>query len=327
MNIMQAKFERIEEKDPIKRIERIARVCYKSEDKIDEGTDIKLVSDLINRGHMAMLEHAQLVLSVDRDTYNFMYSMISKLATDISLCSNFDTHLRFTQSERNIISGNLRAWHETLTAMVYNEMNIPGIISAMLSHYTKGLIYFQDVTEYNTEGTYANIIKDFSQLTRRERMIHDTMSVLFTVDRGVTHELVRHRKASFAQESTRYCDYGNEDGINVINPLFFNPNGVIHDVWESTCKNASDTYMQLRKEGVLPQEARTILPQSTKAEIVVTANLEEWCIIFDLRACNNSGAAHPQMREIMVPLLEEAKKWYPDIFDNLVAPPVYNRVI
>ena len=319
MKIIPAGYVRIEEPDPIKKIERVACVCYKSEDKIGEDTDIKMVKNLIERKHLAMLEHANLALELDIHTYTMLHAAVSNLATDMHLYSGFLSELRFTQFMlRNIVSGNLRAWQETLTAMVYNEMEIPTVIAEILRLYSKGLIAFMG-TPSSAEAVEVKVIKDFTSISRRERMRHETMTILFTVDRGVTHELVRHRRASFAQESTRYCNYGNKDkDITVIEPIFFDPDSLPHDVWESACKNASDAYMGLTNGGgVLPQEARTVLPQSVKADIVVTATLEEWMHIFNLRACDSTGPAHPQMKEVMIPLLKDAKQWYPGIFDNL----------
>lgn len=147
---------------------------------------------------------------------------------------------------------------------------------------------------------------------------HSSLSVKFTVDRGVTHELVRHRIASFAQESTRYCNYGSDkfgNEITVIKPLFFDENSAQYKEWKNACEQAEKYYFNLiNLGGSKPEEARTILPTSTKAEITVTANYREWRNIFKLR-CDKP--AHPQIREVMIPLLHELQDKIPVVFDDL----------
>lgn len=153
---------------------------------------------------------------------------------------------------------------------------------------------------------------------------HASMTVRFICDRGVSHELVRHRIASFSQESTRYCNYskdkfGNE--ITVILPCFWakdwqNPNLCSNEflAWKNACLYAEKMYFQLIEYGASPQEARSILPNSLKTEIVITANLREWRHIFHLRC---SPKAHPQMRELMVPLLAKTNELIPILFENI----------
>lgn len=151
-----------------------------------------------------------------------------------------------------------------------------------------------------------------------EAMIeHSSLSVKFTVDRGVSHELVRHRIASFAQESTRYCNYsknkfGNE--ITVIKPLFFAEDSEQYSEWKSAMIDAEKHYFDLLKNGATPQEARSVLPNSTKTEITITANYREWRNLFKLRIAE---AAHPQMREVTIPLLAELKEKLPIVFDDI----------
>lgn len=159
---------------------------------------------------------------------------------------------------------------------------------------------------------------------------HSTLSVKFTVDRGVSHELVRHRIASFAQESTRYCNYSKDkfdNGITFIMPNWFsafpsyynhltNEDNISKDerIWVEQMKSAEDCYLSLLDRGWTPQEARSVLPNSTKTEIVITANYREWRNFFKLRTAQ---AAHPQMREVTIPLLKELKEKLPIIFDDI----------
>lgn len=151
-----------------------------------------------------------------------------------------------------------------------------------------------------------------------EAMIeHSTLSVKFTVDRGISHELVRHRIASFAQESTRYCNYSKDkfnNDITFIKPFFFNRDSKNYSYWVEAMDAAEETYLNLIANGATPQEARSVLPNSTKTEITITANYREWRNFFKLRTAK---AAHPQMQEVTRPLLNELKAKLPIIFDDI----------
>ena len=145
---------------------------------------------------------------------------------------------------------------------------------------------------------------------------HSFLSVKFTCDRGVTHELVRHRLCSFAQESTRYCNYSGEkfeNSVKFVIPFFFSETQLA--LWTDACARAEAAYFDLLKEGATPQEARTVLPNSTAAEIVMSGNYREWRHILRLRTATD---AHPQMREIMCPLGAELQRRIPVIFDDCV---------
>jgi thymidylate synthase (FAD) len=143
--------------------------------------------------------------------------------------------------------------------------------------------------------------------------------VLFIIDRGVSHELVRHRIASFAQESTRYCNYGGRN-ISFIIPCWLtndhHSNNPRHSylVWYDAMLEAEETYNTLIKDGWSPQEARSVLPNSLKTEINISCNIREWRHIFKQRT---ASGAHPQMREVMQPLLDEFKRKIPILFDDI----------
>jgi thymidylate synthase (FAD) len=152
---------------------------------------------------------------------------------------------------------------------------------------------------------------------------HCSFTVKFIVDRGVSHEIVRHRVASYCQESTRYCNYskdkfGNE--ITVIRPCFWrededeNKEHIKFAVWKRSMAEAESAYFELLHMGATPQEARAVLPNSLKTEVVMTANIREWRHFFMLRV---SPAAHPQMREVAIPLLKECQEKIPVLFDDI----------
>lgn len=146
---------------------------------------------------------------------------------------------------------------------------------------------------------------------------HINITVRFICDRGVTHELVRHRLASYSQESTRYANYskdkfGNE--ITVIKPFFWSKDSSEYREWLKAMENAEEAYMKLIELGASPEQARSVLPNSLKTEIVMTCNIREWRHVLNLRC---SQAAHPQMREVMLPLLVEFHEKLPVLFDDL----------
>ncbi len=169
------------------------------------------------------------------------------------------------------------------------------------------------------EGTAEKMVRALVKSKHEAMLEHFSFSVKFIVDRGVSHELVRHRVASFAQESTRYCNYGHEGEITVIEPCFWSwsKDGIKYNEWLSACEMAESYYLSLLEMGATPQEARAVLPNSLKTEVVMTANLREWRHFFSLRACGSTGKPHPQMLEVAVPLLKEVKSLIPVVFDDL----------
>jgi thymidylate synthase (FAD) len=148
---------------------------------------------------------------------------------------------------------------------------------------------------------------------------HYSFTVKFICDRGVSHEIVRHRMASYCQESTRYCNYskdsfGNE--ITVIEPFYLVWGTEEWHYWKEACHTAECRYFELLRAGATPQEARAVLPHSLKTELIMTANLREWRHFLKLRC---SKAAHPQIREVANLLLAQLKDAIPVIFDDIQA--------
>jgi len=146
---------------------------------------------------------------------------------------------------------------------------------------------------------------------------HVNITVRFICDRGVTHELVRHRLASYSQESTRYANYSKGKFVNeisVIKPCFWCEDSPEYLEWLKAMEHAEITYMKLIKLGASPEQARSVLPNSLKTEIIMTCNIREWRHVLALRC---SQEAHPQMREMMLPLLNELHEKLPLLFDDL----------
>lgn len=200
---------------------------------------------------------------------------------------------------------------EILTPITGNELKL--IEAAGRTCYKSE----NNITDESSKKFVAGLIK-----RGHEAMLeHSFLSIRFICDRGVSHELVRHRLASFAQESTRYCNYnkdkfGNE--LTFIKPLFLEPGTDDYRLWANAMLQAEYRYMQLIQNGRTPQEARSVLPNSVKTEVVMSTNYREWRHFFKLRAARATGPAHPQMEELTRPLLEELKKLIPVVFDDIV---------
>ena len=176
-----------------------------------------------------------------------------------------------------------------------------------------------NIKEDSAERFIKNIIKNGHESV----LEHVSISVRVICDRGVSHEIVRHRVASYSQESTRYCNYskdkfGNE--LTFIRPCYWgteNRDGSINGkllIWEHTMQGIENNYIALLENGATPEQARSILPNSLKTEIVMTMNLREWRHFFKLRCAK---AAHPQTREIANMILEAFKSKIPVVFDDI----------
>jgi len=172
----------------------------------------------------------------------------------------------------------------------------------------------EDKITDNSAKVFVKMLNSMGHISVFE---HQYITVRVICDRGVSHEIVRHRIASYTQESTRYCNYaegkfGNE--ITVIKPYFWNIDDEKYLIWKDSLLQSEKAYNKLISLGASAQEARSVLPNSLKTEIVMTMNLREWKHFFKLRT---AADAHPQMREIAVPLLNEFQKLIPIIFDDI----------
>lgn len=179
-----------------------------------------------------------------------------------------------------------------------------------------GRVCYKSENNINNESA-QKFIKNIIKRGHESVIEHVSISVRIVCDRGVTHEIVRHRLASYSQESTRYCNYFNEKfgrELTFIKPCFWNEEHENYKIWEKTMINIEKEYITLINNGAVPQEARSILPNSIKTEIVMTMNLREWRHFLKLRT---SSAAHPQMQEVANLILEEFKNNIPVIFDDI----------
>ena len=168
-----------------------------------------------------------------------------------------------------------------------------------------------------TEESAKSFVQKLIERGHESVLEHESITVRFICDRGVSHEIVRHRIASFSQESTRYCNYSNDRfgyEITFIKPYFLKEGTAAYALWSTAMHLANIMYSDMLAEGCTPQEARSVLPNSTKTEVVMTANLREWRHFLKLRTAK---AAHPQMRELTVPLLKELQERIPVVFDDI----------
>ena len=272
-----------------KQIEKVGRVCYKSEDKITEDSAKPFVDRMIKSGHGAMLEHGTVYLCIRKEGNE-------SLEVD-----------RYLMNPYSKIA--FRQFSNSRDMEIYITTNLRVLVE---NNWLKDLEYICEPTEFH------------------ERRV----TVHFVCDRGVSHEFVRHRVMSFAQESTRYCNYskdkfGNE--LTFIKPCWLDiptgqyvywdgdwcdvdkmeiqlPEGEHKDIdaflW--TLNNAETHYYTLLiNSGWKPQEARAVLPNSLKTELVVTGFTSDWNHFFDLRARGTTGAPHPQAKELAEPLMKE----------------------
>ena len=172
-----------------------------------------------------------------------------------------------------------------------------------------------------TDNSYRGFIEMIMKSGHHSMFEHEKVTVRIICDRGVSHEIVRHRLAAYSQESTRYCNYAGEkfgNEITAIQPFFFPAWSAIWETWKDGMSQCEEVYFHLLDMGASAQEARSVLPNSLKTEIVVTYDLREWRHFFTLRAAK---AAHPQMQQVAIPLLLWFKEQLGPLYDDID----YNR--
>lgn len=291
-------------------IEKVGRTCYKSEDKITEDSASKFVGNLIKRGHEAMIEHWNLIFKTNVMWYEEIKSDWDNLMHNgnYHVEEQLRPYLRFSEwtyedEPRCIISGNMRAWRDYAKTCIEGFGFMPNY---MINVIQNAPIFFPEFRDYKPVMplhdilipiTARDLIGDF------EHDLHHDVTFKFICDRGVSHEIVRHRTSSFAQESTRYCNYSGEKFdkcITVVEPRFIgdayleNKNDIIM-AWERACVNAEAEYFKLLELGCTPQEARSVLPNSLKTEVIMTTNLNGWKHFFGLRCAPD---AHPDIQVV-----------------------------
>ena len=208
-------------------------------------------------------------------------------------------------------------------------MNIIDASYEILSELDKNKIYKQielaartcyKSEDKITDGSAEKLIKALIKNKHEAMLEHWSISVKFICDRAIANEIVRHRLASYAQESTRYCLYTNDkfnNQLTFIKPIQFKYDTPEYYIWKCFCLNAEMAYKDLIEKGATAEEARIVLPLSLKTEIVMTADLREWRHFLNLRAVDATGKAHIQIKELAVPLLMELHDKLPELFEDI----------
>ena len=289
----------------VTRLEACGRICYKSEEKISEGSALPFVKKIAEHGHNSVMEMAVVTLRL---------GCSGQQITDFLACQ--PKFFIIDQVENGLlVTGSIRAFRE-----LYGSWPEIAVVQAMVD--CLGARH-----PFLLEGVWQPVVRKVApamaveklslaqveQLASELVLRHRYLSVKFIVNRAVTHEIVRHRPCSFLQESQRYCRYSQDkfgNQVTFIRPLFFAPDSAEYKLWQQAMELTEALYLQLL-ETATPQAARTVLPNSCKTEIIVYCNLAEWKHIFKLRT---SPAAEPSMREVMIPLEAEIQKRYPQLF-------------
>ncbi len=322
--------------DPSKAIELAGRVCWKSEDKIGEGTAEKFVRMIMDKRHDAVIEHGNFILSVDSDFYEEVLKIEDR------------QYIRMSCDLRGngcLISGNPRAFRDFCSRPDIAS-RLQRILAVELSKTTP--LLFDDTTRYShhlsSEDTkhigIVELFENTDSLSISEKLKHQVASYKIICNRGVTHEIVRHRPFSYAQESTRYCNY--KGGVAFIIPPWVKDIscGEYAIEWEDKlgrCTNhtpinisagedaesyrwfwakalSERDYTRAVEGGWIAQQARGHLHIDVKTEIVVTGNLQQWMHFFKLRC---SKKAHPQMQEVANMVLVDIRNRVPVMFDEV----------
>ena len=325
-----------DEMNPYQKIERCGRICYKSEDKITNESAEKFVKNMIEHRHTAMLEHSHIYLCIREGVMSLVRKWLeteltSRRANIIIPYLNI-TSIRHRNYKYTLLSGSFRTFINMFdfyftgyTAncgmdAIYIELNkaygevFPNknTVAPSIASTNEVMRWRRSVILFKNAKQFINDIKTMDGVNNDVLSKHIVHSIVFTCDRGVSHEIIRHRPCSFAQESTRYCCYskdkfGNE--ITVIEPCFYERDSDSYKIWKEQCESAEKAYLSLIENKSSAQQARSVLPNSLKTEIVVTATENEWKHILNLRKFGTTGAPHPQTKEIMdiaYPLLVEA---------------------
>ena len=311
-------------------IEKAGRTCYKSEANITDESAVKFVQNLVKNQHTAMLEHAHIYMELNEFIFDQLMEAIGMAqyangydwedenepfweADTVSPFIKISRVVAGDDSVHYYISGSFRTFLNMFYDMDGCFSAVEVIMDELHSVYPE--IFQHESSQIKVDRT------QFVQLLTRDEFIkrissfglddgerdmilekHLTHTIVFTCDRGVSHEFVRHRTASFAQESTRYCNYSQDkfhNEISVIKPCYWKENTTTYMQWKTCCEMAEVTYFALLDAGATPQEARSVLPTSLKTELVITATEQEWQHIINLRYHGTTGKPHPQMYESM----------------------------
>lgn len=286
------------------RIDRLASVCYQRPPRPTEEEAEKFCRHLIERGHLPALEMAVVHLWMPweiADHYSIQkFIMVDPVNGDESTRSF--SHIRGVSGRygrEGCVTGSIRAFMEA---------------DGMTGRWARNTFLFQQYPLFFKDNTKTQVEdRVYSRFATPEEIPwqHKHVAVRVICSRAISHQLVRHRPCSFLQESQRYCRY--DDEVTFVRPEWAGRSRALQwEHWEYTMEIMERTYQALMAEGLSPQAARGVLPNDTKTELIMYASLSEWLHIFKMR-CDK--AADPEMRRIMVPLREQFKVEYPEMWE------------
>ena len=286
------------------RLEACGRICYKSEDSITKDSAMPFVKKIAAHGHNSVMEMAVVTLGVQCSNEQ-LTELLAIEPKYLFLDMNGDELL---------VTGSIRAFRE-----LFDRAANVALVHAMVAFQVKDHAYLFEGVWNDEAGAEDSSIKvrklaleEVEKLPAEILAKHRYVGVMFTVNRAVTHEIVRHRPCSYLQESQRYCRYSHDkfgNQVTFIKPMFYEEGTEEYGLWEKAMQDTEEIYLKLL-ESSTPQAARTVLPNSCKTEIIVYCNLAEWKHIFKLRT---TKAAEPSMREVMIPLHKELQERYPAV--------------
>lgn len=277
-------------------IERCGRTCYKSENMVTEETAIPFITGILKSGHESVTEHANVIFSMPLIPENHkIFEMRDIRGMNCSIENNPETG-----EEIIVVSGNMRAFLDLArTYDVHDFLHKMGLALFLLKH--------------NGQSVFQNLqIESIQQSCFSE--LHNYATVHCVLDVGAYKDLTRHRLASFSIESTRYCNYskgkfGSE--LTMIEPCNIDKGSEMYTLWLQAMNAIEENYMKMAALGAKGDQLRMLLPHSSKADMIMTANVSEWKHIFSLR-CHI--AAHPSVRLVMKKVLKELYGIWPQFF-------------
>jgi len=270
----------------LQRIERVGRICYKSEDKIEDNSRFKFVNTVIKLGHNSVLEFG--LISV---CFRFVhYSKAFKRTEYLRSNPYISTFIDYDPADV-IITTSLRVWLDMIDSNPFGDIELNARAVFVEDPKLNRIFTKRDIPVPNTHIRRAAIIPT--------PLFHRRPLVKFTVSRAISHQIVRHRVCSFMQESQRYCRYDKE--MTFIEPLWVDSTEK-SELFADDCENAFYRYNRRIQQGLKPQEARGCLPQDIKTELYVMADMNEWRHIFSQRC---ASGADPEIQRVMKPLQQE----------------------
>ena len=213
---------------------------------------------------------------------------------------------------------NMPTIKELAKGVTYTEWNHPGINELKTIEMAARNCYKSEARITEDEESAKKMVKMLIDSGHEAMLEHSFLTVRFICDRAISHELVRHRMASFAQESQRYCNYSKgqfEGHVTFVQPFWMKDGTTEWGIWKKACLDAEKAYFDLLEFGLKPEQARMVLPNCTKTEVIISANYREWRHILKLRT---APAAHPDMQNMMIGLCHELQARIPVVFDDII---------